>query len=75
MKKIKLPNRPIGQLPTVLIGVEVNGKPNYVTIGVSGVVSLEQSDYKICKNNSNSIRDQRKIPVRTLKRTCRNFAL
>lgn len=41
MGKIKLPNRPIGPFPTVLAGAEVNGKPNYVTIGACGVVSLE----------------------------------
>jgi flavin reductase (DIM6/NTAB) family NADH-FMN oxidoreductase RutF len=41
MEKIKLPNRPFGPFPTVLAGVEVKGKPNYVTIGACGVVSLE----------------------------------
>lgn len=45
MKKIKLPNRPIGPFPTVLVGVEVNGKANYVTIGACGVVSLEPVIY------------------------------
>lgn len=40
-KKIKLPNRPLGPFPTVLAGAEVNGAPNYVTIGACGVVSLE----------------------------------
>jgi flavin reductase (DIM6/NTAB) family NADH-FMN oxidoreductase RutF len=41
MEKIKLPNRPFGPFPTVLAGVEVNDKPNYITIGACGVVSLE----------------------------------
>ncbi len=41
MSKVKLPNRPVGPFPTVLVGVEVDGKPNYVTIGACGVVSLE----------------------------------
>jgi flavin reductase (DIM6/NTAB) family NADH-FMN oxidoreductase RutF len=41
MGKIKLPSRPFGPFPTVIAGVEVNGRPNYVTIGACGVVSLE----------------------------------
>lgn len=41
MKKIKLANRPVGPFPTILAGADVNGKPNYVTIGACGVVSLE----------------------------------
>ncbi len=41
MAKIKIPNRPIGPFPTVLAGADVDGKPNYATIGACGVVSLE----------------------------------
>jgi len=41
VEKIKLPNRPVGPFPTVLAGVEVDGRPNYVTIGACGVVSLD----------------------------------
>lgn len=41
MEKTKLPNRPFGPFPTVLAGVEVDGRPNYVTIGACGVVSLD----------------------------------
>jgi flavin reductase (DIM6/NTAB) family NADH-FMN oxidoreductase RutF len=38
MTKIKIQNRPVGPFPTVLVGAEVNGKPNYTTIGACGVV-------------------------------------
>lgn len=41
MGKIKIQNRPFGPFPTVLVGAEVNGRPNYVTIGACGVVSLK----------------------------------
>lgn len=41
MAKIKIPNRPVGPFPTVLAGANVQGKPNYATIGACGVVSLE----------------------------------
>jgi flavin reductase (DIM6/NTAB) family NADH-FMN oxidoreductase RutF len=41
MKKVKIDNRPFGPFPVVLVGAAVNGKPNYVTIGACGVVSLE----------------------------------
>jgi flavin reductase (DIM6/NTAB) family NADH-FMN oxidoreductase RutF len=39
MEKIKINNRPWGPFPVVIIGAEVNGRPNYVTIGACGVVS------------------------------------
>lgn len=45
MEKVKLPNRPVGPFPTVLAGVEVAGRPNYVTVGACGVVSLENVLY------------------------------
>jgi flavin reductase (DIM6/NTAB) family NADH-FMN oxidoreductase RutF len=54
MEKSKLPNRPIGPFPTVLVGVEVNGKPNYVTIGACGVVSLEPVLYISLKSTHHS---------------------
>lgn len=41
MKKVKIQNRPFGPFPTVLVGAEVNGKPNYATLGACGVVSLK----------------------------------
>jgi flavin reductase (DIM6/NTAB) family NADH-FMN oxidoreductase RutF len=41
MEKIKIQNRPFGPFPTVLVGAEVNGKPNYVTVGACGVVSMK----------------------------------
>lgn len=54
MKKVKLPNRPFGPFPTMLVGVDVNGKPNYVTIGACGVVSLENVLYISLKNTHHS---------------------
>ena len=33
MKKIKIQNQPFGPFPTMIIGADVNGKPNYVTVG------------------------------------------
>ncbi|HWR06938.1 flavin reductase family protein [Sporomusa sp.] len=56
MEKIKLPNRPIGPFPTVLAGVEVNGRPNYVTIGACGVVSLDAVLYISLKSTHYSIK-------------------
>lgn len=54
VKKVKLPNRPFGPFPTMLVGVDVNGKPNYVTIGACGVVSLENVLYISLKNTHHS---------------------
>lgn len=54
MEKIKLPNRPSGPFPTVLAGVEVNGRPNYVTIGACGVVSLDAVLYISLKSTHHS---------------------
>jgi flavin reductase (DIM6/NTAB) family NADH-FMN oxidoreductase RutF len=36
-----------GPFPTMIIGADVNGKPNYVTVGACGVVSLEPVLYKV----------------------------
>lgn len=41
MEKIKIKNYPLGPFPTILAGANVAGKPNYVTVGACGVVSLE----------------------------------
>lgn len=41
MEKVKIHNTPFGPFPTVLVGADVNGRPNYVTIGACGVVSLK----------------------------------
>jgi flavin reductase (DIM6/NTAB) family NADH-FMN oxidoreductase RutF len=41
LDKIKLPNRPLVPFPVVLVGADVNNKPNYATVGACGVVSLE----------------------------------
>lgn len=45
MEKIKIQNRPFGPFPTMLVGADVNGKPNYVTVGACGVVSLKPMLY------------------------------
>lgn len=54
MDKVKLPNRPFGPFPTVLAGVEVNGRPNYVTVGACGVVSLNAVLYISLKSTHHS---------------------
>jgi flavin reductase (DIM6/NTAB) family NADH-FMN oxidoreductase RutF len=41
MSKSKLKNYPIGPFPTVLVGAEVCGQPNFVTVGACGVVCME----------------------------------
>ena len=41
LQKIKMPKRPAMPFPTVLVGAEVNGRPNYCTVGACGVVNLE----------------------------------
>lgn len=56
VEKVKLPNRPVGPLPTVLAGVEVDGRPNYVTIGACGVVSLDAVLYISLKSTHFSTR-------------------
>jgi flavin reductase (DIM6/NTAB) family NADH-FMN oxidoreductase RutF len=45
LKKIKMPNRPAMLFPTILVGADVNGKPNYCTVGACGVVNLEPMLY------------------------------
>lgn len=50
MKKVKIPNRPFGPFPTVLVGADVNGKPNYATLGACGVVSLKPVLYVSLKS-------------------------
>ncbi len=41
MKKIKIQNMPFGPFPAVLVGAEVNSRPNYAAVGACGVVSLK----------------------------------
>lgn len=41
MKKVKIQNVPFGPFPTMLVGADVNGRPNYATVGACGVVSLK----------------------------------
>jgi flavin reductase (DIM6/NTAB) family NADH-FMN oxidoreductase RutF len=41
MEKVKLKNMPFGPFPAVLVGANVDGKPNYATLGACGVVSME----------------------------------
>jgi len=51
MAKIKIQNRPVGPFPTVLAGADVNGKPNYTTIGACGVVCQEPVLYISLKSS------------------------
>ncbi len=41
MKKIKLPNQPIGPFPGMIIGSIVNGKPTYTAVGAGGCACLD----------------------------------
>ncbi len=41
MEKIKIKNFPLGPFPTILAGSDVDGRPNYATVGACGVVSLD----------------------------------
>jgi flavin reductase (DIM6/NTAB) family NADH-FMN oxidoreductase RutF len=50
MRKVKIKNYPIGPFPTVLVGVDVDDKPNYVTVGACGVVCMEPVLYISLKN-------------------------
>lgn len=50
MNKIKTANIPFGPYVTVLAGANVNGKPNYATIGAYGVVSQKPVLYISLKN-------------------------
>lgn len=46
MEKIKIKNYPmVNPTPVVLVGADVNGKPNYATVGAFGVVCLEPIFY------------------------------
>jgi len=46
VEKVKIKNYPmVSPAPTVLIGADVNGKPNYATVGAFGVVCLEPVFY------------------------------
>jgi flavin reductase (DIM6/NTAB) family NADH-FMN oxidoreductase RutF len=50
MAMLELPKRPIGPFPTVLVGAEVNGRPNYACVGACGVISLEPVLYVSMKS-------------------------
>jgi len=50
MKK-KIPNIPFGPYITVLAGADVDGKPNYATVGAYGVVSQKPVLYISLKNS------------------------
>ena len=50
MAKIKIQNRPFGPFPTVLVGAEVEARPNYTTAGACGVVSMEPVLYVSLRN-------------------------
>lgn len=41
MKKIALPNRPVGPFPAMLVGAMVDGRANYTTVGAGGCACLE----------------------------------
>lgn len=51
MNKVKISNQPFGPFPLVLVGAEVNGKPNYAPVGAYGVVSLEPVIYVSLRNS------------------------
>lgn len=51
MAKIKIQNRPVGPFPTVLVGADVNNKPNFTTIGACGVVCQEPVLYISLKSS------------------------
>lgn len=51
MQKTKVNNYPmLTPIPLVLVGAEVNGKPNYAAVGACGVVCLEPVIYIALKN-------------------------
>ncbi|VBB05885.1 Hypothetical protein LUCI_1096 [Lucifera butyrica] len=54
MKKIKMQNRPSGPFPTILVGADVNGRPDYTTVGACGVVSMEPVLYISLKDTHHS---------------------
>lgn len=56
MGKTKIRNYPIGPFPTVLAGVDVDNKPNYVTVGACGVVCMEPVLYVSLKETHYSTR-------------------
>ncbi len=46
MKKVKIKNYPmVSPALTVLVGADINGKPNYATVGAFGMVCLEPVFY------------------------------
>ena len=51
MPKVKIDKIPFGPFPAVLAGAEVDGKPNYATIGAYGVVCQEPVLYISLKDS------------------------
>lgn len=52
MEKIRIKNYPMqNPMPVVLVGAEVDGKPNYATVGAFGVVCLEPVFYISLKDS------------------------
>ena len=57
MKKTKLESNPmLNPVPIVLVGVTVDGKPNYTTVGAFGIVCLEPIYYISLKSTHCSAR-------------------
>lgn len=50
MEKVKIQNIPFGPFPTVIVGANVNDRPNFTTVGACGVVSLKPVLYISLKN-------------------------
>lgn len=63
LKKIKMPNRPAMLFPTILVGADVNGRPNYCTVGACGVVSLEPMLYVSLKETHLDLRETGQIVI------------
>jgi flavin reductase (DIM6/NTAB) family NADH-FMN oxidoreductase RutF len=59
MPKVKLPNIPFGPYPTVLVGAEVDGKPNYAPVGAFGVASQNPVLYVSLKSTHYTTRGVR----------------
>jgi len=50
LRKVKIANWPLGPFPVALVGADVNGKPNYTTVGACGVVCQKPILYVSLKN-------------------------
>lgn len=56
MQKVMVKNRPFGPFPTIIVGAEIDGRPNYTTIGACGVVSQKPVLYVSLKGTHYSTR-------------------